>query len=339
MTSQTQSFDDLVTSMKGKDTLSDWDVLVSYSIVQINILLAERAEQLGLHKALHWRAPDKSKYRQSTMQFVRQNTDRLQFVGPFGKIRGYYIFDVTLLKPTIAFVDTSNQITVTCGITGTMVDEETQDSMKVPSGYKCEISTSLVNVEGEWHATDGWQPSPDAATATSKPANNWITFLEKDSNKARGVCIDFTNSKITLRGSDSTSMNTMMREYLDEYFTKIAGLRYCLAAVSNHIDTSDAKSHVLKPTTFCFTVMPDVLMTWIGVQGGPANGKRPSKESTLYFAPDSRVVSPIPKNHTASVIFSHYIMMNLFIKVSFDRMMLVAASANLAALFESQLSY
>jgi len=47
---------DLASSMKGKDTLSGWDVLVSYNEVQLNTLLEIRAQALGFEAPLSWNA-------------------------------------------------------------------------------------------------------------------------------------------------------------------------------------------------------------------------------------------------------------------------------------------
>ena len=47
---------DLASSMKGKDTLSGWDVLVSYNEVQLNALLEIRAQALSFEAPLSWNA-------------------------------------------------------------------------------------------------------------------------------------------------------------------------------------------------------------------------------------------------------------------------------------------
>ena len=49
-----KSFNDLVSIMTGADTLSGWDVLVSYDEHQINALLAERLSSIGDLNTLKW---------------------------------------------------------------------------------------------------------------------------------------------------------------------------------------------------------------------------------------------------------------------------------------------
>jgi len=226
---------------------------------------------------------------------------------------------VTLLKPTLQFVDTSNSVIITCGLAGSFHLQGSTKAKDLPFGLACEISTSLVNVAGEWHPEDGWVPS---ATDGDKPTNNWVTVLEPDGNVARGVCIDFTKCKAVLKDAGNTGggglahLNPLICAFLEEHFTNVCALRYCLAAMSNHFDPSDENSQVLQPSHFCFTLIPGVLMMWIGLRGGSDSGTRQSGQTTLTFAPYSRAVSPIPEGHTASIIFSQAMMRNLFLKVS-----------------------
>ncbi|KAJ2966141.1 hypothetical protein NQ176_g10287 [Zarea fungicola] len=74
----------LVGLMKGKDSLSGWDVLVSYDNVQLNALLADRARELNLGSPDTWDAIDEDPIT--------------------GEVRTI-VFDVKLLQPTLQFVD------------------------------------------------------------------------------------------------------------------------------------------------------------------------------------------------------------------------------------------
>ncbi|KPM39266.1 hypothetical protein AK830_g7307 [Neonectria ditissima] len=292
------SFDGLVAAMQGRDTLSDWDVLVSYDSVQLNNLLSNRARELDLHAPFEIRGDD---------------TD------PITHKKRVLVYNLTLLKPTLKFVDTSN-ITVTCGLTGTVHLDGSSDVGDLPEGLICTISTSLVNVAGEWHSEDGWKPKTADEDKDHRREDGYVTVLEPDSNVTRGVCVDFTNCSVVLRSTDPdedvTRYAASLNARLTSHFDRVGGLRYCLAAVNNHFNPDSQQGQVLQPTHFCFTIAPGVLMTWIGLKGGPGNGSRQSGKTSLAFAPNSSVMSPVPEGRTASIIFSHATMMNLFLKPS-----------------------
>ena len=221
----------------------------------------------------------------------------------------------------MSFVDTSNSVNIKCGITGSYKVKGSDEKTDLPSGLLCVISTSLQNVAGEWHRGEEWKA--DEAASTS--GDNYIEVLEPDSNKARGVCIDFAHCSASITDSpgrkveegELAQLEGWLKAYLEKHFANMAGLRYCIAAVSNHYYPKGKDTQVLQPTHFCFTVMPGMLLMWIGLKGGPDNGTRQSEKTSLAFAPDSKVVPPIPDGHSASIIFSHFTMANLFLKVSF----------------------
>ncbi|KAJ5517060.1 hypothetical protein N7527_008620 [Penicillium freii] len=86
----------------------------------------------------------------------------------------------------------------------------------------------------------------------------------------------------------------------------------------------DSGTNVLKPRSFCFTVIPGdskipgFLTMWIGVEGGSNNGKKSSGQNQLFFAPDGEnATSPIPDKCSASIIFSHDIIASQFFEPNF----------------------
>ncbi|OJJ43182.1 hypothetical protein ASPZODRAFT_2118013 [Penicilliopsis zonata CBS 506.65] len=172
-------------------------------------------------------------------------------------------------------------------------------------------------VKGEWHSEQGWLPND-----TEPVGNDFITVLEPQESTGRGVCIDFRKCKANITdGSPDGKIPEgdlarlmALKPYLEVHFAQAAGLKYCLAAINNHFEPDDSASEVLQPTEFCFTVIPGVLMMWVGLKGGRETGSRGSGQTSLIFAPNSTSLSPIPSGRTASIIFSQNTMTNLFLK-------------------------
>ncbi|KAL1889078.1 hypothetical protein Sste5346_009143 [Sporothrix stenoceras] len=284
-----RSFDDgpdgLVSLMNGCDTLNGWDVLMSYSLVQLNALLAERATCLKLNTTITWEA---------------ESTD------PLGLVPDHtLVFNVQILQPTLRFVDTSNAVKLTFGLAGSFYAKDMPEVQpkQLPSGLTCELATSLVNVAGQWH-DEGWQPATGTTEAEGPVGNNWVTVLEPGASPGSEANIN-TKTLVTLK--------PLVATYIEEHFSS-HGLHLCLAAVANSYDVNDKTSEVLQPTQFCFTVAGDVVMIWIGLKGGPNTGTRASGQTGLIFALNSKAVSPIPLESTASIIFSHNTMVNMFLK-------------------------
>ncbi|GKT82048.1 hypothetical protein ColTof4_14471 [Colletotrichum tofieldiae] len=287
------TFNGLVAAMKGVDSLSGWDMLVSYNVVQLNALLAQRAAQLGFETLVNWTVED------------TEVTRKL-------------VFDIKLLQPTLRFVDSSNNITVTCGLAGSYHIDGGSKVINIDTGLVVVLSTNLVNVSGEWHLETGFQPK----TGVTPAADDYITLLDPNSSVTQGICINFARCKASIENGPNgaatesrlANLSKTMKSNIEQHFASAAGLRYCLAALSNHYEQDVNGSEVLQPTAFCFTMQPDTLLTWIGLKGGPDNGKRQSAKTMLAFAPGSKAMSPIPKGNSASIIFSQDTIVNLFLK-------------------------
>ncbi|KAF5964366.1 hypothetical protein FBULB1_12839 [Fusarium bulbicola] len=268
-------FEELVEAMKGEDTLSGWDVLVSYNESQLNALLAERARTLNFTMPDTWETP---------------YTD---FVGNTYNL----VFDVTLSQPTMKFTDTTNSITLTMGLAGQYVAKETGMTTALPSGLTCEVSTSLVNVAGEWHE-EGWTPAPPIEGEEEAKKDNWVVIIEPGDSNARGICVDLKYCVVELGEASGANipegtmalLDPQIKPFIRKHFAKY-GYRLCLAAIRNHFDVSETDS----------------------LKGGPNTGTTPSPETSISFAPSSIARSPIPKGNNASIIFSHTTMASLFL--------------------------
>ncbi|KAF5544644.1 hypothetical protein FMEXI_6473 [Fusarium mexicanum] len=291
-------FEELVEAMKGEDTLSGWDVLVSYNEAQLNALLAERARTLNFTVPNTWETPYK--------EFVSGNTYTL-------------VFDVTLSQPTMKFADTTNSITLIMGLAGQYVVKETGMTTALPAGLTCEVSTSLVNVAGEWHE-EGWTPAPPIEGEQEPKKDNWVVIIEPGDSNARGICVDLKYCVVELGEASGANipegtmalLDPQIKPFIRKHFAKY-GYRLCLAAVSNHFDVSEADSELLRPEKFCFTVQSGALLMWIGLKGGPNTGTTPTSQTSISFAPSSIARSPIPMGNNASIIFSHTTMASLFL--------------------------
>jgi hypothetical protein len=87
--------------------------------------------------------------------------------------------------------------------------------------------------------------------------------------------------------------------------------------------TTDNSMITLRPSSFRFSIIeeekqykwPEVLIMWIGVEGGYNNGLMPGGTTPLDFNPDGNLQSPIPKGFSASAIFSHDIFARKFFVV------------------------
>jgi hypothetical protein len=194
----------------------------------------------------------------------------------------------------------------------------------MPSGFDVMLETQLINVSGTLSdtsnpATAEFVPAPDAA-ATAAPANS-VTLMPPDAGSAKAVCIDFQDDKISVEIVSNTApakpiptplLVTHIR--LREYLRASAGLKYYLAGLSN-VYAGAAGSDLLKPNTFCFTCVPGnstqnipgSMCMWIGVEGG-SSGTQSTGQTSVTFHPSDKDLQSIPKESTASVIFSHNLM-------------------------------
>lgn len=219
-----------------------------------------------------------------------------------------------------------------------------KNSLTIGSGFTLYVKTSLSCVQGSTDANNGqFNPLP----STAKGGPGYIQLLDPLSTTTNAVCIDFTktisagndpNSDITYTvDADATAkgdplydllIGTTCGQPIQTHLAQSAGLRFYLAAIQNPAPPKTlADVQVLQPMSFAFTTVPDNIATssvgslsmWISVKGGKTDpDDKGGSTSGLQFATSltGGALSPVPKGSSASVIFSHHVMFNLFLKVS-----------------------
>lgn len=233
-------------------------------------------------------------------------------------------FTLNISDPCLQFVDSVGSVQLILRFTGTY----TLGSNKphpFPEHLQIVITTNLVNVSGIADA-GVFVPSP---TSPLKPGN-WISLIDnKTAQASQAVCLNLTKieAKIDNAPSGATDIgklaayNDMFSRRLATYITQTAGLHFYIGGISNLV-AEERDVTTLRPKSFCFSVIPAypdkqepaVLCTWIGLEGGSANLPGPT---LLVFDPNGKPVNPLPQGKSASVIFSHNTLANLFLKASF----------------------
>jgi len=238
---------------------------------------------------------------------------------------------MTMSSPTIHFSDSDGSVRLRSRISGSYSLASALASgemvMKFPDKLELVLDTSLVHMTGTWD--DGFQPS-----SLQKNPPDWITVIEGDSHQCHSVTLNFTDlSASVVNGPDGDTdsdflamFDLMISDFIVQHFQTSVGLKLSLAALSNSYDTAFKENQVLKPASFCFTVtkgnpssnppVPGALNMWIALQGGPNNGRHPSGQTKLSFAPQGLEMTPLPAGNEATIIFSSHTMANLFLKVS-----------------------
>jgi hypothetical protein len=221
--------------------------------------------------------------------------------------------------PSLQFLDTSASVDVSMDMGGTIAKKDGSDPKALPSGLLLVLTARLVNVVGTVEKGSDGNAFKPAASPDSKPPA-WISVLDPNVTVAQSIAISFHHiaaAKITnsWKGSNSTGELAMYSDLtlsaMKQHFLDSAGLKYYLACISNQFVQNYKESQVLKPTKFCFSVVPGdetakipgTLCMWVCVKGGAGNDLDPSKQTSVTFHPAESDLSPIPLGSSASVIF------------------------------------
>jgi len=186
------------------------------------------------------------------------------------------------------------------------------------------IQASLANVRGSVGSTTATNAFTIAADPQPvKPS--WISIMDPGAVLAQAIAIDFTsitNVKIFNAPGGATDpaqlafYDNLIATQIEQHFIQSAGLKYYLTCISNTFVQDEAHSDVLKPTAFCFSIVPGdtdkkipgTMCMWIAVKGGAGNYTVATQNTAVTFHPDSGDnISPIPTGSTANVIFRYTI--------------------------------
>ncbi|KAK6333040.1 hypothetical protein TWF718_010864 [Orbilia javanica] len=313
-------FKDLVGEMEGKNTLNGWDILVSYSLDQLNLLLGQRAQQ---DISLNGIDP----------------FDVTLAVNPFDTSEQItYTVNLQMSALEMQFTaGTDAGVQLTLQLTGTATNTSTNEEITLPAGQSVQITTSLVHVAG---SSSGSSSSASTPGSVNSPANCVIIVEE---GTTHSICIDLTNPSVqiippppsdgqanTLALAYTEALNSIITSVITNYF-QTSGIQLQLAGINS---SAESTGFILQPTAFCFSTVATpsndaqdpasgssasqdaALLIWISVAGGANNGQRPSGQTPVTFQPADDVRSPMPTGSSASVIFSHDIMIKSFIEPS-----------------------
>ena len=242
------------------------------------------------------------------------------------------LYKFQLKSPQLQFLGSQGRVRLSFSFAGSRTPEK-DDEWTFDPGFNVQVETQLANVAGTLSnlstpATAEFQATSDAAQ-TAAPANS-ITLMPPDPGAAKAVCLNLTDDNMSVEIVSALKPPVPLPEELILVQTKLrenirsaAGLKYYIAGLSN-VYNSTPGSDLLKPKAFCFTCMPGSaekktpgsLCMWISVEGGADNGARSSGQTSVTFHPNDKDLQPIPKDSTASVIFSHRLMTN-YITVCF----------------------
>ncbi|KAI1937148.1 hypothetical protein LOZ66_004065 [Ophidiomyces ophidiicola] len=301
MAAKTLSLSELNKAMQQKDCLQGWDILVSYQTSVLNEILRQRASKIeGLTKVPEWPASWQDPITGDTV------TSKVS---------------ISLSNPAINFKDDQASVTVTFSLSGESRREGSSAPDVLPPNMTLQLDTYLIDVRG---AVIGSGAAAEITTSKGEgdPPSK-ISVFEPGTENSRAISIDFSSGKLTIVPGSDTPLSDEQAAFINcisvdiqEHFQKSVGLQCYLGSVSNK--TSTDIPGALKPTAFSFSTIagdsntPGVLCMWIGVEGGAGNYTVPDQGNSLQFKIDTIEHNPIPKDHTASIIFSHQIMSNKF---------------------------
>jgi hypothetical protein len=232
-----------------------------------------------------------------------------------------------LSQPRLRFLGSQGRIRLSFTLAGSRTPKG-DDTWEFDPGYEVAIETQLLNVTGT--LSDLSKPAtaefvPAAADSQNTTPANSITLMPLDSGAAQAVCLNLADKDISVEivstaGQDLPDELILVQTRLKEHIRSAIGLKYYIAGLSN-VYSPSASSTLLKPKAFCFTCVagntdnktPGTLCMWISVEGGDNGGARASGQTSVTFHPADNDLHPIPKDCTASIIFSHKTMSNYIV--------------------------
>ena len=292
------SLSDLVSSMNGKPSTNQWDIVCSYTVAQLNQFLQTQYDAGKLAKEVHL-----STERQDPLMGTDFTISYdIQFASPkLGFISGRSGF-ATL---TMLIKDGSSYSVTLKGAT------TPTKTVSIPGGkYSVKAVVPLAAIRGD--------------TGEIKEQGNIIEFSDCGSHDNH-VIIHFKNEKGTSYEivpepdpQDKDTLVTYFLPVLKQYFqTEINEIDYAVSTVNNSQPTSGLS--VFTPKSFAFASIGDDHSGVLSLYIQTSESNNPPGNASPSFQPGDSQVSPIPESYTASIILSYDLITKAFLKPQLEK--------------------
>ncbi|KAL7788406.1 hypothetical protein V8C37DRAFT_388467 [Trichoderma ceciliae] len=296
---------ELVTRMTALNSLNDWGMLVAYRLSTLNACLAARHDSL------------KEAGKTTVEPFKEDLIDGAKTIN--------VTYNIQLGgAPTMEFLGAAGAVQMRFSLSGTYTLESEQ-AETIGDDLFVTVQAMLTTVSGR-----------AGETVVSSTKLGTVCAMENGSDQVYHTAIDLAEPLVRVTNKEGKLNNTLgpMARGLTRHFRAV-GLDYRLATV-NQPNAASAGGTTLKPSKFVLTIfggddpaasqagVEKALLMWIAIEGINHGGKEPSAESPLAFArkpgKDKKFISPIPKNHNASVIISREVLGHVFIKHQLEQL-------------------
>lgn len=281
---------ELVKAMSGRDTTDKWDVVVSYSLEQLNQFLASQyqAGTLAREVKLHTELED-------------------DFAGDKS-----VDYDLRISSPALAFnSQTPGTAVLTMGIGSGSSYTVTPKSGGQPQTKSFPADRYSIQCVVPLAALSG-------TTGKTQQATGVISFEEGKEDELH-IILDFKKTADTdyqlvpAPDPDGDELETIFLPLLANYFRQeVAAIDYALAAINNK---AAGDGIVLRPTKFVLatagTLGAGVLSIYILTDASGRDPGSPNPE----FKPDGVTPElPVPSDHAVSIILSYDLITNVYFK-------------------------
>ncbi|PGH18962.1 hypothetical protein AJ80_04289 [Polytolypa hystricis UAMH7299] len=273
------SLDELVSGMKNAPKTEKWDVVVSYSVAELNAVLQKL-----------WTA------NRTTCKLDKFSAKR---EGP-GHSVYYTDFNITLGAPTLTFTLTQ-EACLKMKITGTCQDRDdnkTYTEEAIPSGYYFHVTLPLAGVKADGNVTE-------------KPVSQGNVIIFDQSKATETIRVVFSFDRV--ENASSYEVTRESSETGEDLFQnakaslaaalqkKFPTLKYALAEVAQ---TPVDGATFLTPEHVYFTIYPtkDKNQGCLSLYIKTKDSGYQDGFSTTAFRFDTDDAIPIPEGHTASII-------------------------------------
>lgn len=199
-----------------------------------------------------------------------------------------------------------------------------KEQSNLNDGMKLVVSSSAGHVTGSWIPDPGTNPGP-----LDEP----IIVRDGVHSGGTGTCLHFTNTTahVTFTGLVPSLFDNWIASSIEKWFQRAAGVKYYLGFSKETNDLKFGSNDVgflFQLNSLRLSFYPDAnattLSMWIELKRDSPAGERTQDPK---FKPDgANAIDPIPSGQTASIIFSHNSMAELYLIVSLTRRPILKAN-------------